>query len=46
MSKMAPETLAEATEGMETDDVAYVFEAYPTMFLAKSFLKWTPLIVL
>ncbi|NOH97096.1 magnesium transporter [Vibrio sp. 99-70-13A1] len=29
VSKMAPETLAEATEGMETDDVAYVLRSLP-----------------
>jgi magnesium transporter len=29
VSKMAPEVLAEATEGMETDDVAYVLRSLP-----------------
>lgn len=29
VSKMAPEILAEATEGMETDDVAYVLRSLP-----------------
>lgn len=29
VSKMAPERLAEATEGMETDDVAYVLRSLP-----------------
>ena len=29
VSKMAPELLAEATEGMETDDVAYVLRSLP-----------------
>ncbi|MGF1697381.1 magnesium transporter [Vibrio kyushuensis] len=29
VSKMAPETLAEATEGMDTDDVAYVLRSLP-----------------
>ncbi|NMT57185.1 magnesium transporter, partial [Vibrio parahaemolyticus] len=28
-SKMAPEALAEATEGMDTDDVAYVLRSLP-----------------
>ncbi|OIQ24678.1 magnesium transporter [uncultured Vibrio sp.] len=29
VSKMAPETIAEATEGMDTDDVAYVLRSLP-----------------
>ncbi|MDF4597842.1 CBS domain-containing protein, partial [Vibrio parahaemolyticus] len=29
VSKMAPEALAEATEGMDTDDVAYVLRSLP-----------------
>lgn len=29
VSKMAPEKLAEATEGMDTDDVAYVLRSLP-----------------
>ncbi|MDF4604681.1 magnesium transporter, partial [Vibrio parahaemolyticus] len=29
VSKMAPEDLAEATEGMDTDDVAYVLRSLP-----------------
>lgn len=29
VSKMAPETLAEATEGMDTDDLAYVLRSLP-----------------
>ncbi|WP_428775525.1 magnesium transporter [Vibrio sp.] len=29
VSKMAPETLAEVTEGMDTDDVAYVLRSLP-----------------
>jgi magnesium transporter len=29
VAKMAPETLAEATEGMDTDDIAYVLRSLP-----------------
>ncbi len=42
VSKMAPEKLAEATEGMDTDDVAYVYVVCLIPYRAKSCHKWTP----